>query len=264
MQKDKKVIIFDLDETIGSFTQLYKFWYLINIFFNKNIENKYFYNILDDNILFLRPNMINIFNNIKQKKINKLCSNVIIYTNNNGDYFWVELIKDYINNKIQYNVIDKIIRAYKIDNKPCEKCRTTYDKTLSDFFKCSKLPKNSKICFFDDKFHEHMIDDNVLYMNLTPYNYYIKYSELCKKFYNNNLLLFKQNNKTYKQFYDYIKKKTNENEIKKNLKTAVEYNIEKMVSNHIMRVINKFLRHTNYMNYTKKKKIYKNKTIKFY
>ena len=256
MQKDIKVIIFDLDETIGSFAQLYKFWHLITIFFNKNIDNKYFYNILDNNILFLRPNMINIFNNIKLKKINKLCSNVIIYTNN-GHYYWVELIKDYINDKLQYNVIDKIIRAYKIDNKPCEKCRTTYEKTIADFLKCSKLPKNTKICFFDDKIHEHMIHDNVLYMNLSPYNYYIKYSELCKKFYNNNLLLFKHNNKTYKQFYDYIKKKTNENEIKKNLKTYVEYNIEKMVSSHIMRVINNFLRHTNNITYTKKKKYIK-------
>ena len=32
MQKDIKVIIFDLDETIGSFVQLYKFWHLITIF----------------------------------------------------------------------------------------------------------------------------------------------------------------------------------------------------------------------------------------
>ena len=263
MKKDKKVIIFDLDETIGSFTQLYKFWYLINLFFNKNIDNKYFYSILDNNILFLRPNMINIFNNIKQKKINNLCSNVIIYTNNNGDFFWVELIKDYINNKIQYNVIDKIIRAYKIDNQPCETCRTTYEKTLADFLKCSELPKNTKICFFDDRIHEHMIHDNVLYMNLTPYDYYIKYSELCKKFYNNNKFFFEEHNKTYKQFYDHIKKNTDESYIKKNLKTSVETNIEKMVSRHIMRVINKFLKDTNNMNYTKKKKLYKHKTIKY-
>ena len=147
MKKSKKVIVFDVDETLGSFTQLYKFWHLINSFFNKNIDNKYFYNILDNNILFLRPNMINIFNNIKEKKKNKLCSNVIIYTNNNADFFWIELIKNYINNKIQYNVIDKIIRAYKIDNKECEPCRTTYEKTIDDLLNCTKLPTNIKLVF---------------------------------------------------------------------------------------------------------------------
>lgn len=262
MQKYKKVIVFDLDETLGSFTQLYKFWYLINSFFNKKIDNKYFYNILDNNLLFLRPNMIDIFNNIKRAKINNLCSNVIIYTNNTGQFFWIELIKDYINNKIQYNVIDKIIRAYKIHNKPCETCRTTYEKTINDFLKCSKLPKNTKICFFDDKIHKHMIHDNVLYMNLTPYNYYIKYSELCDKFYNNNLLLFKQNNKTYKQFYDYIKKNTDENEFQKNTITPIEKKIEVMVSYHIIKIIKKFLKNTNNNNTTKKNKLYKNKTIK--
>ena len=108
-----------------------------------------------------------------------------------------------------------------------------------------------------------MIHNNVIYMNLTPYNYYIKYSELCNSFYSNNLLLFKENNKTFKQFYDYVIKKTNENNVEKITKTDIEKNIEIMVSNHIIRVIENFFKKDNHNNFTKKNKITKNKSIKY-
>ena len=44
----------------------------------------------------------------------------------------------------RYKIFDKIIAAYKVRNKIVEKCRTTHQKTISDFLKCTKLSVNDK------------------------------------------------------------------------------------------------------------------------
>ena len=248
----KNVVVFDLDETLGSFSQLYKFWNLINIFFNTKLDDSYFFNILDNNILFLRPNILNAINLLKYKKENKLCSNVIIYTNNNGPIFWADLIKDYLNTKANYTVIDKIIRAFKIDGKIIEPCRTSHGKSFSDFIKCTKLNENTNICFFDDQMHKNMIHDNVLYINLEAYNYNVEYSILVKKFYIMNLNLFKKKNKNYNNFYNFIIEKTKNDNLEYINKSNVKKNIEFLMSKQIMKILKKFLYSKNFTRKNKK------------
>ena len=51
-------IVFDLDETIGHFSQLYNFWNLLSIYLNKELEQRYFNNLIDLFPLFLRPNIL--------------------------------------------------------------------------------------------------------------------------------------------------------------------------------------------------------------
>lgn len=254
----KNVLVFDFDETLGSFSQLYTFWMLIKIFFNNNIEKKHFYSILDDNELFFRPNIFKIFNTIKNKKKIKSCSKVIIYSNNNAEFFWIEIIKDYIHHKLNYKLIDQIIRNYKIENKICEPCRTTYDKTFNDFIKCTELSKNTNICFFDDKLHENMLNDNVLYINLKPYNYNVKFETLIKKFYISNLKLF--NNKNYNDFHTFVIQNTKKYNLEFINKTLIEKKIETILTDNIIKIIKKF---ANKNIFTKKnKKTKKNLTKK--
>ena len=70
---NKKVIVFDLDETIGYFTQLGIFYSIIESFkkdnvhyeFNKHIELLSFNKLIDIYPEFLRPNILNILNTIK-------------------------------------------------------------------------------------------------------------------------------------------------------------------------------------------------------
>ena len=80
--------------------------------------------------LFLRPNILILLELIKKKKITKVCDYVMIYTNNNGPNEWANLIKSYFHYKLDYELFDKIIRAFKIDGKQIEFCRSSYDKSL--------------------------------------------------------------------------------------------------------------------------------------
>ena len=64
-----KIVVFDLDETLGYFTLFGMFWEcLINIFKEKTLNQNYFNEILDLYPEFIRPNIINILKYIKKKK----------------------------------------------------------------------------------------------------------------------------------------------------------------------------------------------------
>lgn len=257
----KRVIVFDFDETLGSFTQLYKFWHLTKCFFSSELSDDIFFNLLDNNQDFFRPNMLKILNLLKIKKHFGLCSNVMIFTNNNGPKYWVELVKNYINKKNNYEVIDGIIGAFKINNIITEPCRCSNDKSYKDFIKCTKLPKNTKICYFDDQIYNEMVNDNLIYIKLEPYNYNIHYNKLCEKFYNFNKELFIKNKKSLESFNKFIIFNTQNDILKFLNKSRVKKNIELIISNQIIKILTNFLNKN-----TKKNKVLnsRNKTIKNY
>ena len=83
-----KIAIFDLDETIGYFTQLHSIWYCLNIFFNNNLNQRDFNNLCELFTNYFRPN---IFDNFLQLYNNNI--NINIFTNNYGPKDWVNMIK---------------------------------------------------------------------------------------------------------------------------------------------------------------------------
>lgn len=250
-------IVFDLDETIGHFSQLYNFWNLLSIYLNKELEQRYFNNLIDLFPLFLRPNILSLMKNIKDKKKKNICNYVMIYTNNTGPYYWGELIKNYFDYKLKYKLFDKIIRAFKIDGKQIEVCRTSHEKSYKDFINCTKLPKNTKVCFLDDVYHEEMVNDNVLYINIEPYHHNENYNVMCERFYKKNKNLFYTNLRDYINFININTSNHNLNALNKPIR---QVNIEYLFTNHIINEINKFFKTKE--NYTKKNKIKKNKTHK--
>jgi len=128
-----KIVVFDLDETLGYFTEFGIFWdCLINyskVKNNSSLTQSDFDNILDLYPEFLRPNIINILNYLKSKKQSLCCHKMMIYTNNNGPKEWAHHIIDYFSKKINYKLFDQLISAFKINGKVVEVCRTTHDKT---------------------------------------------------------------------------------------------------------------------------------------
>ena len=90
-----KVVVFDLDETLGYFFELGIFWELLINYFSKNKINKIelsqdsFNELLNLFPEFLRPNIFSILNYLKYKKTKNECSHVMIYTNNQGPKQWV-------------------------------------------------------------------------------------------------------------------------------------------------------------------------------
>lgn len=243
------VLVFDLDETLGSFGQLYYFWNRTKEFLKNNeLSKKKFFNIIDNFPLFFRPNLLKLLNVIKNKKIEKKCNFVMIYTNNNGPNEWVNLLKDYLHYKVQYNLFDKIIRAFEARGSRVEMCRTTNSKSYNDFIKCTKLPENTQVCFLDDIYHEPMENKNVYYIKLKPYQYSISFNILTKIFYNKNKHLFKHN---YNSYLNFINKYANNYNIIN--KSKLEESNDKEYTEDLIKKIDKFFKSNK--NVTKKRKI---------
>ena len=116
-EKDNFIVVFNMDETLGHFSQLHVFWSILQEYFNTNnysFTNKDFYRLIDTFNLFLRPEIITILKYLIQQKKDKRCDKIMIYTNNQGPKLWAESIKDYFHNKLDYNIFDQIIGAFKV------------------------------------------------------------------------------------------------------------------------------------------------------
>jgi hypothetical protein len=181
-----KIVVFDLDETLGYFTEYGIFWDSLNKFVQiknkKELTQEDFNSILDLFPEFIRPNIINILIYLKNKKQSKCCHKMMIYTNNQGPIEWSNYIISYFENKIKFKLIDQIVAAFKVNGKRVEICRTSHNKSHKDFIKCTKIPENAEICFIDDSFYPEMANDNIYYINIKPYYYDLKFEYMLMKF----------------------------------------------------------------------------------
>lgn len=176
------VIAFDLDETLGSFTDLEILWNSIHIFDSKININ--FNDLLDIYPEFLRYGILSILEYLYNKKRAGLCDNIYIYTNNQCNKPWVMLISEYFNYKIGAvtPIFDKIIYAFKINNIPVEFGRTSHEKLYSDFIKCTLLPDKTKICFVDNTYFHKMNNSRVYYIQPKSYIHPLTTSEIIERF----------------------------------------------------------------------------------
>jgi len=218
----KKVIVLDLDETIGSFTELYRLWCIIDDYLKISIHKPItdfisFSNLLELYPEFLRHGIIHILDFIYHKKQQGICSNIYLYTNNqiiinsevSSPTKWVSNIVDYLTTKIcgsnTIKLFDKLICAFKINRKIIEIKRTTNSKTHSDFIKCTVLPKRTEICFIDDNYYSGMATERVYYIQLKPYIHYLDGNTIIQRFIDSTLLqnipFHLQNGLTY-ELYD--------------------------------------------------------------
>ena len=167
--KNYNVVVFDMDETLGHFVQLAVFCDIIEQNNQKKLTQLEFNKIFDLFPEFLRPNIIKILSYLKIKKENGKCQKILIYTNNQGPKSWANKIKKYLEYKINYNLFDQVIGAYKINGKHVEPRRTTHEKTHIDLLNCANLPDNANICFIDDLYHEEMDTKKIYYIQVDQY-----------------------------------------------------------------------------------------------
>lgn len=192
--KLNKVVVFDLDETIGSFRELFILWNsLENICREHNIaiipDQSLFNNILDLYPEFLRYEILTVFEYLMLKKKTNQCSKIYLYTNNTGSPKFPSQIQKYIDYKLNtQNLVDKIISAFKINNVIIEPLRTTIHKTYSDFIRCSVLPKTTEICFIDDTFHEKMKNNKVYYIQPKPYKHNLSVQQIIDRLLISNIV----------------------------------------------------------------------------
>jgi hypothetical protein len=189
-----KVVVFDLDETLGYFSEFGMLWdsimEFIKIYHIQHTNERQLFNkTLDLYPEFLRPHIFTILDYLKDKKLKSFCNKVIIYTNNQGPRKWALQIRQYFEDKLNYPLFDQIIAAFKINGKLIEPSRTSHDKTHRDLLKCSKIPETSHICFLDDVFHLGMHHPNIHYIHLTPYKHDITFQQMIQRFVKMNPLL---------------------------------------------------------------------------
>jgi len=258
-----KVVVFDLDETLGYFTQLGVLFDTIETFTNKDIPFELFCKLFDLYKDIFRINIFSILNYLKRIKT-RTNVKIMIYTNNQGEKKWCENIIKYIEHKISYKLFDHIIHAYKIGNKVIEECRTSHDKKYSDLIKCANLSDKTKVCFIDDQYHPYMKHKNVYYINIKPYTFKINNDNFCSLFFESEV--FEDINKLY-NIPDSEKFKTYIQDYFKNIKfinetTDEELKVDKVLTKKIMYHIQKFISRRNVTKKSKPTNASKRKTRK--
>ena len=241
MANIKRVVVFDLDETLGYFTEYGVFYELLCKY--KNIPSQQrqsiFNKLLDLFPEVLRPNILSVLKYLTTKKKNGMCSEVIIYTNNQGPKEWVGLIKGYIHTKLNYNLFDRVIGAFKINGQVKEICRRTNDKTTSDLIRCAKLPKQTQICFIDDTYYENM--DDVYYIKVTPYIHNISINVMTNRFLNSDLALELGIHHTKSHLYtSYMRKGIARYHYEYVVKNDGEFEMDKIVTKQLMIFLQRF------------------------
>lgn len=201
-----KVIVFDLDDTIGHFEEVAMFLNGLQIIIGKSrIPDKYIFKLLDLWRKFLRPGIMEIFETIKIEKKKNHCIKAVIYTNNMGPRSWTMTIKRYIEKKLRYKLFDRVITAWRPHEKTNR--RTTHSKTYSDLLKSTGYGKEAKFIFLDDQSHPYMIHPKIKYMHLYAYNYGIPLNKMINEYLDSHLgkVVPLSEHKKFKQYmYQYL------------------------------------------------------------
>jgi len=174
-----KVLIFDLDETIGSFHEAAILWKLINTELQKDFNT-----LMDLYPEFLRFGILQMFEFIMNKKKKGKCDKLYLYTNNINSPVFPNLIEGYLKYKLRTTdiIFDKIIGAFKVNNQIIEPNRTTHKKTYNDFINCAVLTDDVDICFIDDKYYSKMDNEKIYYIQPSPYYHSLSNKEIIERF----------------------------------------------------------------------------------
>ena len=253
-KNEQTIVVLDMDETLGHFVEFSVFYDIIENLLNKKLSYDDFSGLLDMYPEFLRPNILKILSFIKLKKKNGECDKVIVYTNNQGPREWAEFIIRYFEDKINYNLFDQIIGAYKIGNKINENKRTGHEKSVDDLLNCSGISKSCNICFVDDQYHSKMRASNVFYINLKPYVYVLPYEEMGERYYKYNKNLINDKNEFINGVVKNMKFSNYNEDSFGEINDRNSLNIGKDVLLHLQQFFRSFKR-----NNTKKRNNYKRK-----
>jgi hypothetical protein len=263
MKCTSKIVVFDLDETLGYYTEFGMLWDAIidikNNYpkLNISLDQTFFNKLLDLYPEFMRPNMINILNYLKEKKQQNHCQKLMLYTNNQGPKEWAHHIVKYFETKVNHKIFDQIICAFKVGGKQVEMCRTTHMKTHKDFIRCTKIPEDTQICYLDDVLYPGMKHDNIYYINVKPYVHDLSFQEVAERLSRSGLIVDAPT--------------TMKDEIVRHLKTynytyvgkdRVEYEVDKILSKKILHHLRVFFDKKPKLILTRRNVQRKNRTLK--
>lgn len=165
-KKPQDIIVWDVDETMGSFATFSDIFNAIEYTTTTQITYEEFKELLDIFPEYIRPKLFKYMRYLKKFK-KKNGYKVVIYTNNMGDNYWIDYIKQYIEEKINGRIFDDVIRAWKTDKR-----RTTDNKTYGDLQRCLGITDLRHVYFIDDQPHYIKADKRVNYLQIPAYVVY--------------------------------------------------------------------------------------------
>lgn len=188
----QKLVVFDLDETIGDFYMFYNFW--------RFLQQQYEYSpqyssdpgyilaqpamnqLLDLYPEFFRPGIFIIFQYLQHKKSSGALANLWLYTNNTLSPKFPIFIQQYIHYFIGYPLFDNIILTLSILNRRVDERRVHKEKEYADFIHCYGLFDNGDICFVDNDYHEGMVHRQIFYIKPSAYRHGLSFDILVERF----------------------------------------------------------------------------------
>lgn len=254
--KREKIVVFDLDETLGNFAELGIFWDSLEHYYGKRLPDSDFFELIDMFPDFLRPNIMDIVRYLIFKRDKNKCSSLMIYTNNQGPKRWVQLISGYFDSKLESKTFDRIINAFKVRGKIVELSRTSHKKSVDDLIKCTKIDSSTEICFLDDQYHPLMKHDNVYYINVSPYHFGIPYDVMAKTYHEKKMI---QEDQT--KFVNIITENMNKYDYNIYEKNQLEKNVDLVISKKILVHLEEFFNNDKHHDKTMRTQI-KNKNGK--
>ena len=186
--RPKRIILFDMDETLGCFIDIN----IIAKILHKHIHINEVLQIFESTCF--RPYFFEMMDLIvKLKDLGEL-DKVVLYTNNTGGYSWPSKIVKYIHSKVGH-VFDEIIYGSYV-NPPFnpDRRRKYVHKDIRDVRDILQTDKNTLFLFFDDNIYENMKDPYMTSIVLTPFRCKILFSDTMKAFRKHPLYtIFKRN-----------------------------------------------------------------------
>jgi hypothetical protein len=188
----KKLVVFDLDETIGDFYMFYYFWKFLCAQYEYTPES-----LLETDRLqrqttinqimklypeIFRPGIFIILRYLLFKKRSGQLSVMWLYTNNTLSPQYPTLIKNFIHNEIDCDIIDNIVSAFSIKGRRVDERRMLAEKEYDDFIHCIDFGEDLDICFVDNNLHEGMIHCQVFYLKVNTYRHNLSFSEMLHRF----------------------------------------------------------------------------------
>jgi len=158
----KKVIVFDMDETIGAFSALSRDMNELTYVLSYEL----FRNMMRPEGVYLRPNILNVLSMVDF--VRRMFPNdtlIVLYTNNpNAE--WIQFVVGYLHQRLGVTrFFDHIVHGSHPKRQP------SLEKSIDDLAACTGVKGMKKMTFFfvDDQYHEKMNVPQVMYFLISPY-----------------------------------------------------------------------------------------------
>ena len=165
-----KCIVFDLDETIGYFSQLYAIYIKMKQIYKIDASISQLHSLFEKHLKVFRPGIFLLFAYINILKESNKQLITVLYTNTTLPNIWIRAIVSFIEKKIHINHEERRLFDFVID--VTHPSRKTLKKNIADLTNICKIPSDKvAILFIDNLKHASINHKCMIYTQVYSYMY---------------------------------------------------------------------------------------------